>query len=93
MPLFAADCLLYRARLWGPVAVASRRPSGQAAATPDRGQDAPAPAAYPWPDSSPQADLAAARRLIEHHGYGRRRPELADAEAALQGPPATEEIF
>jgi hypothetical protein len=29
------------------------------------------------------AALAAARQLIEKHGYGRRLPELADAEAAL----------
>ena len=35
---------------------------------------------YPW--QSPAADLAAARRLIEKHGYGRRMEELADAEAA-----------
>jgi tetratricopeptide (TPR) repeat protein len=33
---------------------------------------------YPW--DSPQADLAAARRLIEKHGYGRRLSELEDAE-------------
>jgi len=55
---------------------ASRPPFGDVA-TAARGQDAPAP-------GSPQADLAAARRLIEHHGYGRRLPELEDAEAALQ---------
>jgi len=73
MPLFEADVLLYRARLGGG---ASRPPFGDVA-TAARGQDAPAP-------GSPQADLAAARRLIEHHGYGRRLPELEDAEAALQ---------
>jgi len=28
-------------------------------------------------------ELAAARVLIERHQYGRRLPELADAEAAL----------
>jgi hypothetical protein len=33
---------------------------------------------YPW--GSPAADLDAARRLIEKHGYGRRREELEDAE-------------
>jgi hypothetical protein len=38
-------------------------------------------AQYPW--ESPEADLAAARELIERCGYGRRREELADAEAAL----------
>jgi len=33
---------------------------------------------YPW--ESPAADLAAARRLIEKHGYLRRMEELEDAE-------------
>jgi len=46
----------------------------------------PAPKAigeqYPW--ESPDADLAAARRLIEKHGYGRRLEELQDAEAAAR---------
>lgn len=36
---------------------------------------------YPW--QSPEADLAAARKLIKRCGYGRRREELEDAEAAL----------
>ena len=36
---------------------------------------------YPW--ESPQADLAAARRLIEKHGYGRRMEELDNAEKAF----------
>lgn len=36
---------------------------------------------YPW--QSPQHDLQEARRLIETHGYGRRLPELGDAEAAI----------
>ncbi len=40
------------------------------------------PAAYPW--TSPRADLAEARKLIETCGYGRRLGELEDAEAALQ---------
>ena len=35
---------------------------------------------YPW--ESPAADLAAARLLIEKHGYLRRKEELEDAEAA-----------
>jgi tetratricopeptide (TPR) repeat protein len=35
---------------------------------------------YPW--ESPQADLAAARKLIEQCGYHRRDEELADAEEA-----------
>lgn len=45
---------------------------------------------YPW--ESPEADLKAARELIDRCGYGRRREELEDAEAALaqwrQNPPA-----
>ena len=44
---------------------------------------------YPWnqhPDGTPRGpadDLAAARRLIEKHGYWRRKEELEDAEAAI----------
>lgn len=46
---------------------------------------------YPFtnPDGTPrtpQQDLADARRLIEKHGYGRRLPELEDAEAAINRP-------
>jgi hypothetical protein len=41
------------------------------------------PANYPW--TSPQGDLAEARRLIETHGYWRRKEELEDAEAAALG--------
>jgi hypothetical protein len=37
---------------------------------------------YPW--DSPQADLAAARKLIEECGYWRRKEELEDAEAAAE---------
>jgi hypothetical protein len=40
------------------------------------------PPAYPW--TSPRADLAEARKLIETCGYGRRLGELEDAEAALR---------
>jgi hypothetical protein len=36
---------------------------------------------YPW--ESPKADLAEARRLIEKHGYWRRKEELEDAEGAI----------
>lgn len=36
---------------------------------------------YPW--ESPQADLAEARRLIEKHGYFRRKEELEDAENVI----------
>jgi hypothetical protein len=45
------------------------------------------PANYPW--ASPQDDLAEARRLIEKHGYGRRKEELEDAEAAARAVPHT----
>jgi hypothetical protein len=40
------------------------------------------PAAYPW--TSTRDDLGAAKKLIDECGYGRRREELADAEAAYQ---------
>ena len=36
---------------------------------------------YPW--TSPQHDLAEARRLIFKHGYLRRKEELEDAESAI----------
>ena len=36
---------------------------------------------YPW--ESPKADFAAARKLIEQCGYGRRKEELEDAEKAI----------
>jgi tetratricopeptide (TPR) repeat protein len=39
-------------------------------------------ATYPW--ESPTVDLAAARRLIEQCGYGRRKEELEDAKAGLR---------
>ncbi len=74
MPLFHADILLTRARLFavGPV------PTGRVGEGNAAGGNRP----YPW-DTTPQADLAEARRLIEHHGYLRRMPELEDAEAAF----------
>jgi tetratricopeptide (TPR) repeat protein len=40
------------------------------------------PSAYPW--TSPRDDLDAAKKLIDECGYGRRREELADAEAAYK---------
>jgi hypothetical protein len=43
------------------------------------------PASYPW--TCPQTDLAEARRLIEKHGYGRRKEELEDADAAARAVP------
>jgi hypothetical protein len=43
---------------------------------------------YPWRNldgtvRSAKSDLAEARRLIEKHGYGRRKAELEDAEAVI----------
>jgi nucleoside phosphorylase/tetratricopeptide (TPR) repeat protein len=38
---------------------------------------------YPW--LSPRNDLAEARRLIEKHGYWRRKEELEDAEEVVRG--------
>ena len=67
MPLFMADIHLHRARLFGR--------------QDDDGKGKTEKIAYPW--TSPQHDLAEARRLIEKHGYLRRLPELEDAEAAL----------
>ena len=46
-------------------------------------------AEYPW--GSPAADLAAARGLIEQCGYGRRKEELEDAEAAVRNWPGAAE--
>ena len=40
---------------------------------------------YPW--AAPEDDLAKARALIERCGYGRRKEELEDAEAALAALP------
>ena len=40
---------------------------------------------YPW--KSPQADLAAAEKLINDCGYHRRDEELADAKRAILGEP------
>jgi tetratricopeptide (TPR) repeat protein len=81
MPLFLADIHVYRARLFGR----SGGVSSQQSSVISREK-------YPWnqnPDGTPRGpadDLAAARRLIEKHGYGRRKGELEDAEAALKAP-------
>ena len=70
MPLFLADIHLYRARLFG-------RPKDGVASDHAGGGEK-----YPW--QSPQHDLKEARRLIEKHGYGRRKEELEDAEEAAK---------
>jgi hypothetical protein len=49
-----------------------------------RAKVVPGSAAKPYPWTSPQEDLAAARRLIEQCGYWRRKEELEDAEAAAK---------
>ena len=72
MPLFMADVCLYRARLFG---VRGRLGSSQSLDVSDE--------KYPW--KSAEHDLSEARRLIEKHGYWRRKEELEDAEAALLG--------
>ena len=72
MPLFLADIQLYRARLFGGLAVE------HVSNVPSTMETCPT---YPW--TSPQHDLAEARRLIEKHGYGRRKEELKTTEHAL----------
>lgn len=69
MRLFMADILLTRCRLFG-IAVKT----GQGVNGPE--------VKYPW--ESPEKDLAEARKLIVACGYGRRIPELEDAEKALK---------
>ena len=69
MPLFLADIRLTRCRLFG---IAAK--TGQGVNGPE--------VKYPW--ESPEKDLAEARKLIEICGYGRRMPELEDAEKALK---------
>ena len=68
MPLFLADIHLYRARLFG-----TPHPTSPRAAEEQE--------EYPW--ESPEHDLREARRLIEKHGYLRRKEELEDAEHAI----------
>jgi hypothetical protein len=77
MKLFLADIHLYRARLFGLRPrievrgdnITDRRLRNEVKK-------------YPW--GSAQADLAAARKLIEQCGYHRRDEELADAEEAAR---------
>ncbi|MCX6879728.1 MAG: TIR domain-containing protein [Verrucomicrobia bacterium] len=69
MKLHMADIHLYRARLFGSWIVDSGSRMEEVA--------------YPW--TSPQHDLAEARRLIEQCGYWRRKEELEDAEGQLMG--------
>jgi hypothetical protein len=67
MKLFLADIHLHRARLFGT-------------RNAEFGVRNEGPA-YPW--GSPQADLAAARQLIERCGYWRRKEELGDVEKVV----------
>ena len=89
MPLYYADILLTRARLFstsdasvGPVPTG--QPPTEAGSANDGNESAGGNRPYPW-DSSPQEDLREARRLIEKHGYWRRKEELEDAEIAIFG--------
>jgi hypothetical protein len=70
MPLFMADIHLYRARLFGRGGGVISDQSSVVSGE-----------KYPW--TSPEHDLAEARRLIVKHGYLRRLPELEEAEQAL----------
>lgn len=72
MPLVTADIHLYRARLFG-----KRKGLDSNQYSVAREEE------YPW--KSIKHDLEEARRLIEKHGYYRRREELEDAETALLG--------
>jgi hypothetical protein len=69
MPLFMADILLTRCRLFGIAVKTGQGVNGQEVK-------------YPW--ESPEKDLAEARKLIVACGYLRRMPELEDAEKALK---------
>ncbi len=69
MPLFMADIRLTRCRLFGIAFKTGQGVNGQEVK-------------YPW--ESPEKDLAEARKLIVACGYGRRMPELEDAEKALK---------
>ena len=67
MRLHLADIHLCRARLFGVQSVACRLKNEKPV--------------YPW--NSPQADLRAARQLIQSCGYRRRKAELEDAERVI----------
>ena len=77
MPLFMADVHLYRARLFGGAQGEEERSGG--------GEEEGKYSATQYPWDSVEHDLAEARRLIEKHGYFRRKEELEDAEAARLG--------
>ncbi|NNJ85089.1 MAG: hypothetical protein HKP13_09175, partial [Gammaproteobacteria bacterium] len=68
MPLFDADILLTRVRLFGIGNDESRTTDLESGAG----------NTYPW--GSARSDLAAARALVKKHGYHRRDGELADVE-------------
>ena len=70
MPLYQADILL----TWARLRMIAAPPSD---ADPESGQG------HKFFGTVSSA-LTESRRLIEHHGYGRRLPELADAEEAFE---------
>ncbi|MEK6289303.1 MAG: TIR and AAA domain-containing protein [Acidobacteriota bacterium] len=79
MRLFLADIHLHRARLFG-LRIADFGLQNEEA---DSGVRNEAAEPYPW--ESPEADLAAAEKLINDCGYHRRDEELADAKKAILG--------
>ena len=79
MRLFMADIHLHRARLFG-VRIADRAVRNEEAEG-----GVPNEPAEPYPWESPEADLAAAEKLINDCGYHRRDEELTDAKRAILG--------
>jgi hypothetical protein len=79
MRLFLADIHLHRARLFGSQIADCGLQNEEA----EGGERNHAADPYPW--ESPQADLAAAEKLINDCGYHRRDEELADAKRAILG--------
>lgn len=82
MPLCLADIHLTRAR----IAIASPEREGTSsrfAADTNSTAGKPDASALPLANIDAKVELAEARRLIEMHKYGRRMPEVEDAEASL----------
>jgi len=79
MRLFLADIHLYRARLFGV------RSAEWGVRSEEKEGGVRNEAAEPYPWESPEADLAAAEKLIKECGYHRRDEELADAKKAILG--------
>jgi hypothetical protein len=95
MRLFLADIHLTRCRLFGTAGRRSQEPGDRSQESGVRIQESGA-GRYPW--ESPEADLAAAEKIIQRETkftrpdgttitarYARRDDELADAKRALLG--------